>query len=355
MYCSVSHHQRSYAVDGHDSDRFAAHGFERAVAFGSESVACRPVSVHCRAEKSHGIIYGAHGEQAWSHSESRTNQWSKHCYATVREVGRTHACHFPSECFGSTQSELMRQKSILTAQTRRVGIAAGISVEKSALAEKKSFHSQLRVGMLAYEHKRHTHGQTFERLTVDAESKTAGHTDVDSLFPVASEAAAHFFESFGLCIKTFESEGRHPVGNIYRGHILYSSRTWDIAVGGSYQSAIFKMQIGWAWHSHLRYYLAVGPAYDGVVAVYDMKHHRIVCPVGRMAVTMPVACSEMYLHVACPYTSVDAYLGVEEVGTGIVVEPSRIDDLKASSVDGAHIVLPPQTMLPYILHQFFHR
>ena len=70
---------------------------------------------------------------------------------------------------------------------------------------------------------------------------------------------------------------------------------------------------------------------------------------------MPVACSEMDLHVACPYTSVDAYLGVEEVGTGIVVEPSRIDDLKASSVDGAHIVLPPQTMLPYILHQFFHR
>lgn len=67
----------------------------------------------------------------------------------------------------------MRQKSIFTAQTRRVGIAAGIFVEKSALAEKKSFHSQLRVGMLAYEHKRHTHGQTFERLTVDAESKTA--------------------------------------------------------------------------------------------------------------------------------------------------------------------------------------
>ena len=86
-----------------------------------------------------------------------------------------------------------------------------------------------------------------------------------------------------------------------------------------------------------------------------MQHYRIVGAVRRMSVAVPVAGFEMYLYVSGPHASVDAYLGIEKVGACVGVEPAGVDDLNASSVDCAHVVLTPQTMLPYILHQFFHR
>ncbi len=73
-----------------------------------------------------------------------------------------------------------------------------------------------------------------------------------------------------------------------------------------------------------------------------------------MTVAVPVARPDVYLDVACPCMAVDGYFCVEKVGTGISVEPSRIENSDAPSVNRGQIVLDPQSVLPYILHQALH-
>ena len=90
--------------------------------------------------------------------------------------------------------------------------------------------------------------------------------------------------------------------------------------------------------------------FDGAIGdAHHVQHHIIVVFVGFMAVSVPIRRSFVYFHVTDPQLSADFDFGVEEIGAGIVVVQSRVDDFERKSVDGAHRFGEKEPVLPGVM------
>ena len=85
-----------------------------------------------------------------------------------------------------------------------------------------------------------------------------------------------------------------------------------------------------------------------------MEHHRVVGLVGVVMMPAPIGCAQMNLHIPRPHLATDINLGVEEVGAGIGVEQTGVDDRDFAAIVGNKPCGVPQTVLPHILHQFLN-
>ena len=74
-----------------------------------------------------------------------------------------------------------------------------------------------------------------------------------------------------------------------------------------------------------------------------------------MTVLIPVASLQVYLDITHPKGVADTHLGIEEVGTGITIMQSGIDDFHRSSVCCLQRMEWQQTMFPRVVQQLFHR
>ena len=118
---------------------------------------------------------------------------------------------------------------------------------------------------------------------------------------------------------------------------------------------IMEVKLRFAWHTHLRYQFAGSQSVNcRIIAVYHMEYHAVIRLIFMVTMAMPVTCRHMYLHAPCPQLSSDLYFGIEEVGTGIGVDTAGINDSYLLSVDSVEVMLTPQTVLPDIVHEFFH-
>ena len=70
--------------------------------------------------------------------------------------------------------------------------------------------------------------------------------------------------------------------------------------------------------------------------------------------TVPVARPYMDFDVADPQMVPDFHLGVEKVGPRVAIEPARVNDCNPLAVDGHHVGLYEQAVLPHVLHQALH-
>ena len=130
--------------------------------------------------------------------------------------------------------------------------------------------------------------------------------------------------------------------------------TWQFGMGISHQMLIAFMELGRTRHAQLRYQLPVFAIYRCIIFINHMQNHRIV---GRILVVMmskPITRLIMYLDISGPRFPIEFNLSIEKVGAGIGIEPPGINHLNNTTIGGAHILLRPQSMLPHILHQFFH-
>ena len=63
----------------------------------------------------------------------------------------------------------------------------------------------------------------------------------------------------------------------------------------------------------------------------------------------------MNFDITHPQFTVDAHLGIEEVGPCIAIEATGIDDLHPTAVGGDKVHRVDELMLPYVLHELFHK
>ena len=63
----------------------------------------------------------------------------------------------------------------------------------------------------------------------------------------------------------------------------------------------------------------------------------------------------MNFDITHPQFTVDAHLGIEEVGPCIAIEATGIDDLHPTAVGGDKVHRVEELMLPYVLHELFHK
>lgn len=74
-----------------------------------------------------------------------------------------------------------------------------------------------------------------------------------------------------------------------------------------------------------------------------------------MSVTMPVACPDMDFNITRSHFIAYANLCIEKIGPGIMIQATRVYDMHTMAIDCKHFFDRPQPMLPYVLHQSFHR
>ena len=86
-----------------------------------------------------------------------------------------------------------------------------------------------------------------------------------------------------------------------------------------------------------------------------MKDNRVIGRIAVVVMAVPVGSFDMDFHIPGPDMAADGYFGIEKVGTGIGVELSRVNDTHRTPVGGEEKFLRPQTMLPEVLHQPFHK
>ena len=82
-----------------------------------------------------------------------------------------------------------------------------------------------------------------------------------------------------------------------------------------HEAAVAALQILAARQYHLRYGLAVAARYHRVRHIDHMKYHTVVGRIAVVVMAVPVARTDMYLHISSPPAPPDLYLGIEEIGT----------------------------------------
>ena len=85
-----------------------------------------------------------------------------------------------------------------------------------------------------------------------------------------------------------------------------------------------------------------------------MQHNVVVAWILIMAMLVPVRGTVVNLNVAHPKCFTNLYLRIEEIGSGVVIVQTRIDDLDGTPVGGRQLAQRQQFMFPSIVEQYFH-
>ena len=106
---------------------------------------------------------------------------------------------------------------------------------------------------------------------------------------------------------------------------------------------------------HLRRTATVGGRHVHVYRRSNMQHHIVVSRILVVSVQKPVGRALVYLHIAHPQRAVKPNLGIEEVGTRVMVMQTGIDYLHESSVRSAELVERQYAVFPDIMQELFHK
>ena len=173
-------------------------------------------------------------------------------------------------------------------------------------------------------------GEHLEGVAVEAEAEGAGKNHEACLLPVAAAVAENLHNSRGLVLDALHGERLEPVCDGESGDIReLSGASYGIKVG--FERRVCAEESFRHGDLHLRYERTVG-AVDPPVGHPDyMKDDAVVCGIVLMTVSYPVGSLDMYLHISGPFRAVDLNFGIEEVGPGVGVQASGIDDSNLSS------------------------
>ena len=95
--------------------------------------------------------------------------------------------------------------------------------------------------------------------------------------------------------------------------------------------------------------LSVGPLYLGVDVGGDVQDDRIVGGILFVVVFQPVGCPQMDFHVPHPQYAVNLDFGIEEIGSGIRIRKSGVDDFQWFTLGCNECAEWKKLVFPYIV------
>ena len=99
----------------------------------------------------------------------------------------------------------------------------------------------------------------------------------------------------------------------------------------------------------------IGPMYYRIGYLHNMQYHRIICRIEMMIVPAPIRSPPVNFHISRPYATIDRDFRIEKIGARIGIQPPDIDYPQLTPVYGCQPRMVEQSMLPHILHEFFHK
>jgi hypothetical protein len=86
-----------------------------------------------------------------------------------------------------------------------------------------------------------------------------------------------------------------------------------------------------------------------IVFAHHMKDNIIVGLVAVVSMTQPIGGLGVYLYVSHPHSAVYLQLSIEEIGAGIGVGQTRIDNLYQLASSGSQLAQREDFMLPNVV------
>ncbi len=208
--------------------------------------------------------------------------------------------------------------------------------------------------MLHHHPHRQSQCKTLKRLTVNTKPQSTGQRHINNLGPRPTESIKKAHYTVNLTIQPLKRQRRQPVIKKNTWKTPHIRRTCKLRQRIADHTGITLTEIRGTRHQQLGDHTTVTTPHLGIIHTHNVQHHRIIRTVRIMAMTPPVTGTHVYLNIPGPHLTVNAHLRIEKVRPGINIEPALVYDLYPAAVHRHHIPLKPQTVLPYILHQFFH-
>ena len=151
-----------------------------------------------------------------------------------------------------------------------------------------------------------------------------------------------------LTVQPFECQCLHPFGNDEVGYLRQLCCAGQLGAG-VHQAVEALAKPRRAFQHHLGDALAITAVDGRIVILHHVEHHVVIGAVTVVAMTPPVGGTHMNFDIPYPYATVNLDLGVEEVGSSIVVEQPWVKHTHAQAIVGDHVLAAPQAVLPHIL------
>lgn len=243
------------------------------------------------------------------------------------------------------KAELVGEVAVLAAQSAAVVVVVGAVAitlrdgfrgEQPSLAHKHGFYLEKVVAVVGHIVQRDVVCPGLKGIAIDAETVVACQRDEVGGFPRAVASLQPLSYGFGLLFQPLGLQCAHPAVYGEAAQRRNDVVTGRVFVGGGELDIAHTDVLGHA-ELELRRALSALGHHVGVYRLGYMQYHVVVSCIALMAMLIPVGRTGMDFDVAHPQGAVDAYLGVEEVGSGIGVVQSRVYHLDLQPVGGGEM------------------
>ena len=272
----------------------------------------------------------------------------------MRKVLWTKPQKFPSVGVHRSQRKFLTKEFVFTLQTEIVFV--GISkrfLQESCLSEKDGFHLHQIVTVFAHSNRRDAGCPPFKGITVLAETESTGNGDKGRVLPIPLKAGMTFHDLLSTHFQTFHLQGRQPAmnqpsgkisKNIFARRLFVCKKQMVVVIGDITRHRQHKL-----WHSLT---IVIGKLF--VFDAHNMQNDILISRVAVVPMTMPIAGTDMYLHIANPNDAVNLHFGVQKIRTSICVVQTRIQDFQGASIGRFQFTKRKNLVFPAIMQQLFH-
>ena len=229
-----------------------------------------------------------------------------------------------------------------------MALGYGFGLQQTSLSHEDGFYLEEVVAVMVHSMQGNGGGPSLKGIAVDPESVVAGQRGEVGGLPRTLATCQPFADGLRLALQPLYQQRTQPPmhgertekGNhLMARHPMVCGHQFLIMVSDRLRDGQF----------HLWDRVAVGRPYLGVHHFGHMQHHVVVLRVVVVAMTVPVGCLPVYLHIAHPQGFSDTYLGIEEVGAGVPVRQTRVNHLDRQAVGGLHLAQRKQFVFPNIV------
>ena len=224
----------------------------------------------------------------------------------------------------------------------------GLVRKQSCLSQKQGLELKLVVAMFTGCRKGERKCPSFEGFAVHTEAEVASQGGKCCLLPIASGLPEDAFYAACLFFQSLYCESTQPSANSRWRYVRNDAVTWRKCFLCQEFGIALPKRLGHCYLD-LRHF-ASGRSADAFVYLrHNVQHNVIVGFVLVMPMSKPVCRVFVQLHVSHPKHTADAHLGIEKIGSRIMIVQTGVKNFHSLSAVGEEGCGSIQLVLPDVM------
>ena len=273
------------------------------------------------------------------------------------EILRSQTEVIPRQFFHRLKVEFVPEIGVFLLQLLIVSIFPGISLlmwgqifdrEQPCLTVEDSLYLEEIITVMGQLIQRNGQCPLLHGISIDAESEGPRKSYEPSLLPTVIALMQTADDIGGLPFQTLGLQSTEPGMDRERWDVGNGTVAWGIMVGLTQLFILLDNGRRNAYHQ-LRQLSAVLSDTETVGLLHHMEDDIVVGRVLVMMMSIPVAGTEMDFDIAHEELPANLHLCIEEVGTGIRIVQSWVDDFNLLTINRLQVFRTQQAVLPSIV------